>query len=84
MQTSRSLRRNAAWVFHILQGLRDKRVATLLIELNAKQVLQISDYGLVLKQGQTRIEDTAPRILADARIAQLFLGDDFEPVARVS
>jgi branched-chain amino acid transport system ATP-binding protein len=45
-----------------------------LIEQNAKQALQISDYGLVLEQGQTRIEDTAPRILADTRIAQLFLG----------
>ena len=31
----------------------------LLIEQNARQALQISDYGLVLEQGQTRIEDTA-------------------------
>jgi branched-chain amino acid transport system ATP-binding protein len=36
--------------------------------------LQISDYGLVMEQGQTRIEDTAVKILADPRIAQLFLG----------
>ena len=28
----------------------------------------------MLEQGQTRIENTAPSILADARIAQLFLG----------
>ena len=34
----------------------------------------MSDYGLVLEQGQSRIEDTAPNILADPRIAQLFLG----------
>jgi branched-chain amino acid transport system ATP-binding protein len=61
-------------VFAILKGLRDKGVTILLIEQNAKQALQISDYGLVLEQGQTRIEDTALRILADARIAQLFLG----------
>jgi branched-chain amino acid transport system ATP-binding protein len=61
-------------VFSILKGLRDKGVTILLIEQNAKQALQISDYGLVLEQGQTRIEDTAPNILADARIAQLFLG----------
>ena len=37
-------------------------------------VMTVSDYGLVLEQGQTRIEDTAPRILADPRITQLFLG----------
>lgn len=61
-------------VFSILRDLRDKGVTILLIEQNAKQALQLSDYGLVLEQGQTRIEDTAPRILADARIAQLFLG----------
>jgi len=61
-------------VFGILKDLRDKGVTILLIEQNAKQALQISDYGIVLEQGQTRIEDTAPNILADPRIAQLFLG----------
>jgi branched-chain amino acid transport system ATP-binding protein len=61
-------------VFAILKSLRDKGVTILLIEQNAKQALQISDHGLVLEQGQTRIEDTAPKILADPRIAQLFLG----------
>jgi branched-chain amino acid transport system ATP-binding protein len=61
-------------VFAILKDLRDKGVTIVLIEQNAKQALQISDYGLVLEQGQTRIEDTAPNILADPRIAQLFLG----------
>jgi branched-chain amino acid transport system ATP-binding protein len=61
-------------VFAIMKSLRDSGVTILLIEQNAKQALQISDYGLVLEQGQTRIEDTAPKILADPRIAQLFLG----------
>jgi branched-chain amino acid transport system ATP-binding protein len=61
-------------VFSILKDLRDKGATILLIEQNAKQALQITDYGLVLEQGQTRIEDTAPHILADPRIAQLFLG----------
>jgi branched-chain amino acid transport system ATP-binding protein len=61
-------------VFGILKGLRDKGVTILLIEQNAKQALQMSDYGLVLEQGQTRIEDTAQKILDDPRIAQLFLG----------
>jgi branched-chain amino acid transport system ATP-binding protein len=61
-------------VFAILKELRAKGVSILLIEQNARQALQISDYGLVLEQGQTRIESTAASILADARIAQLFLG----------
>ena len=61
-------------VFSILRDLRARGVTILLIEQNAKQALQISDYGLVLEQGRTRIEDTAASILADPRIAQLFLG----------
>jgi branched-chain amino acid transport system ATP-binding protein len=61
-------------VFSILRRLRDRGVTILLIEQNAKQALQMSDYGLVLEQGQTRIEDTAQKILANPHVAQLFLG----------
>lgn len=61
-------------VFAILRELRDKGTTILLIEQNARQALQISDYGLVLEQGQTRIADTALRVLDDPRISQLFLG----------
>jgi branched-chain amino acid transport system ATP-binding protein len=71
-------------VFAILKGLRDNGVTILLIEQNAKQALQVSDYGLVLEQGQTRIENTAAKILSDERIAQLFLGGGLaqpEPVS---
>jgi branched-chain amino acid transport system ATP-binding protein len=71
-------------VFSILKGLRDKGVTILLIEQNAKQALQMSDYGLVMEQGQARIEDAAPRILADSRIAQLFLGGGLAPAESVS
>ena len=61
-------------IFALLTTLRDSGVTILMIEQNAKQALQISDYGLVLEQGRTRIEATAAEILADPRIAQLFLG----------
>jgi branched-chain amino acid transport system ATP-binding protein len=61
-------------VFDVLRALRDKGVSILMIEQNAKQALQMSDYGLVLELGQTRIEDKASSILTDPRIAQLFLG----------
>ena len=68
-------------VFSILKDLRSAGVSILMIEQNARQALAISDYGLVLEQGQTRIEDTAPKILADPRIAQLFLGGGLAPAA---
>lgn len=71
-------------VFGILKSLRKKGVTILLIEQNAKQALQISDYGLVLEQGQTRIEDTAANVLADPRIAQLFLGGGLATPERVT
>ena len=71
-------------VFRLLTALRDKGVTILLIEQNAKQALQISDDGLVLEQGQTRIEASAAQILADPRIAQLFLGGGLAPAERAS
>jgi len=45
-----------------------------MIEQNARSASQISDYGLVLELGQTRMHDTAQAILNDPRVAQLFLG----------
>jgi len=60
--------------FDILAGLRDKGVSILMVEQNAKSALEHSDYGIVLEQGQTRMEGEARAILADRRIAQLFLG----------
>ncbi|HLJ21967.1 MAG TPA: ABC transporter ATP-binding protein [Stellaceae bacterium] len=71
-------------IFGLLRSLRDGGVTILMIEQNAKQALQISDYGLVLEQGRTRIEATAAEILADPRIAQLFLGGGLTPAERVS
>ena len=60
--------------FDILRALRDKGVSILMIEQNARSALEISDYGLVLELGQTRIFDRAKAVLDDPRVAQLFLG----------
>ena len=70
-------------VFAILKELRDRGVTIVLIEQNAKQALQISDDAMVLEQGQTRIEDSASNILADPRIAQLFLGGGLASVPSI-
>jgi branched-chain amino acid transport system ATP-binding protein len=71
-------------VFDLLRDLRSKGVTILLIEQNAKAALEISDYGLVLELGQTRIEAPAREILADPRIAQLFLGGGLAPAAEAA
>ncbi|MEH2612818.1 ABC transporter ATP-binding protein [Bradyrhizobium sp. AZCC 1693] len=60
--------------FNILKDLRDRGVSILMIEQNARSALEISDYGIVLELGQTRLFDTAQRVLNDPRIGQLFLG----------
>jgi len=60
--------------FNILRELRDRGVSILMIEQNARSALEISDYGIVLELGQTRLVDTAQRVLNDPRIGQLFLG----------
>ena len=60
--------------FALLVGLRDSGASILMIEQNARAALQISDYGLVLELGQTRMHGAAKTILDDPRVAQLFLG----------
>jgi branched-chain amino acid transport system ATP-binding protein len=61
-------------LFAILAEMRGRGITVLMIEQNAKRALEISDYGIVLELGRTRIADTAKAILADPRIGQLFLG----------
>ena len=60
--------------FGILQDLRAKGVSILMVEQNAKRALEISDFGVVLELGRTRMEGAASAMLADPRVGQLFLG----------
>jgi branched-chain amino acid transport system ATP-binding protein len=60
--------------FGILMDLRSRGVTILMVEQNARSALEISDEGLVLELGQTRMQGPAAEILADARVGQLFLG----------
>jgi branched-chain amino acid transport system ATP-binding protein len=60
--------------FAILTELRNKGVAILMIEQNARSALAMSDFGIVLELGQTRIMATAQAVLGDPRVAALFLG----------
>lgn len=67
--------------FAILTALRNSGVAILMIEQNAKQALAMSDFGIVLELGQTRIMDTAESVVNDPRVAALFLGGTILPAA---
>ena len=66
-------------VFRTLTHLRDQGVTILMVEQNAKAALAMSDYGLVLELGQTRMHDRASKLLEDPRVGQLFLGGHVQP-----
>ncbi|WP_395541387.1 ABC transporter ATP-binding protein [Neotabrizicola sp. sgz301269] len=68
-------------VFQTLIKLRNSGVTILMVEQNAKAALAMSDYGLVLELGQTRMFDKAEKLLADPRVGQLFLGGHIEDAA---
>jgi branched-chain amino acid transport system ATP-binding protein len=60
--------------FRILQDLRSKGMSILMVEQNAKRALEISDFGVVIELGRTRMTGEARAILADPKVGQLFLG----------
>jgi branched-chain amino acid transport system ATP-binding protein len=60
--------------FDMIKDLRARGVSILMIEQNARSALEISDYGIVLELGRTRLFDKAERVLNDPRIGELFLG----------
>jgi branched-chain amino acid transport system ATP-binding protein len=69
--------------FDILKDLRSRGVTVLMVEQNAKSALEISDDGLVLELGRTRMSGSARSLLDDPRVGQLFLGGtiEHEPVS---
>jgi branched-chain amino acid transport system ATP-binding protein len=67
-----------AELFGILRRLRTAGISVLMIEQNAKRALELSDDGIVLELGRTRMAERAADILADPRIGQLFLGGGLE------
>lgn len=64
--------------FDILKDLRSHGVSILMVEQNAKSALEISDDGLVLELGRTRMAGNARSLLDDPRVGQLFLGGTSE------
>ena len=61
-------------IFHIISGLRETGVATLLIEQNARAALQVSDYGYVIETGSLVLEGAASTLASDSRVIETYLG----------
>jgi len=61
-------------IFHIISGLRETGVATLLIEQNARAALQVSDYGYVIETGSLVLEGPAATLANDPKVIETYLG----------
>jgi branched-chain amino acid transport system ATP-binding protein len=61
-------------VFATVRRLKEAGKAVLMVEQNVRKALAASDRGYVMELGQIRLEDAAPRLIDDPRVAQLYLG----------
>lgn len=61
-------------VFEQVVRMRDAGTAVLLVEQNARRALQTADIGCVLDLGRVHISGPAPELLADPKLADLYLG----------
>jgi len=61
-------------IFRMIEALRERGQTILMVEQNASQALDISDYAYVLELGQNKFEGTGTEIQNDARIRHLYLG----------
>ena len=61
-------------VFALTKSLPGQGVAVLMVEQRARQALAISDRGYILDQGRVVLSGIASDLLADDRMAKLYLG----------
>ena len=61
-------------VFERIARINDIGVSVLIVEQNARRVLEIAHRGYVLDQGRNAYEGTGDSLLADPKIVELYLG----------
>ncbi|MDJ0708505.1 MAG: hypothetical protein QNJ46_34990 [Leptolyngbyaceae cyanobacterium MO_188.B28] len=61
-------------IFSIVKDINQLGVSILMVEQNAKQALSMAHRGYVLAMGVNRFEDTGKNLLANPKIAEMFLG----------
>ncbi|MDX6556004.1 MAG: branched-chain amino acid transport system ATP-binding protein [Miltoncostaeaceae bacterium] len=63
-----------AEVFETVDAIHRAGVTVVMIEQNARRALALADRGYVLEGGQNRVEGRGDALLADPRVAELYLG----------
>ena len=66
--------KTTATVFEQVVRMRDAGIAVLLVEQNARRALETADIGCVLDLGRVHITGPAQELLADPKLAELYLG----------
>jgi branched-chain amino acid transport system ATP-binding protein len=61
-------------IFRVILALRDRGIAILLVEQNARAALQIADYGYVLEMGRVVLHGPCETLAEDARVIETYLG----------
>jgi len=61
-------------IFDKIAEVNASGTAVLMVEQNARRALALSDWGYVLDLGANRFTGPGPELLADPKIAELYLG----------
>jgi branched-chain amino acid transport system ATP-binding protein len=61
-------------IFRVIGALRDRGIAILLVEQNARAALQMADYGYVLEMGRVALHGPCTALAEDARVIETYLG----------
>jgi len=64
----------ASEVFGVLQALRGSGITLIVVEQNARRILQFCDYAYVLREGRLAFQGTADECLADEETIKGYLG----------
>jgi branched-chain amino acid transport system ATP-binding protein len=68
-------------IFRVIGALRDRGIAILLVEQNARAALQMADYGYVLEMGRVALHGPCETLAQDARVIETYLGRKREAVS---
>ena len=66
-------------IFRVIGMLRDRGIAILLVEQNARAALQMADYSYVLEMGRVALHGPCETLAADARVIETYLGRKRDP-----
>ena len=69
-------------IFRVVGALRDRGIAILLVEQNARAALQVADYGYVLEMGRVALHGPCSALAEDARVIETYLGRKRETAPR--